>query len=1454
MAAQEEVALAPGTILQERYEILGQIGVGGFGRVYRARHLNTGQDVAVKVMRILEGPFLDRELLAARLARFRRETQLCAQLHHPNIVRLIDSGQAGERLWYSVFEYVPGQTLEQVLTEEGALPPREACHLMLQVLDALACAHGRGIIHRDIKPANIMVVSTGVRRNALVFDFNIGALDTGGQSPQIPHERLTRSGEWIGTPQYAAPEYLRGQAPTPRVDLYAWGLVFIECLTGEPAIPDGTQADVLYHQMNPAPVVLPEPLAAHPLGRLLQRVTAKNVDERNLTAEQLHKEIEALEQELDTLVIDPLNVGLSEAGRGQPSPSPALSEEGKTRQDRHRRVGESPSGDEPLAETPPEPLAQTKAERPPAAPTVLGLAGERRQVTALCCNLVARAGGSAMGLEEMEEALRAWQARWIEIAQKFQGHVVSALGEQLLFYFGYPVAKEDDAVRAAQGALDMAQKLREANAERPGTAGPRRNASRIQIDLRMGIHTGLVHVGPESAQAGPLGSGHLLGVTAKTAARLCTLAPPGGIAVSGDSAALLRRQFHLVPVDAIPEEGGLQPRMVFHLTEAPWDDSIVSLARVSALPHVGRAQELELLLGRWQQVVQGSGQCILVVGEPGIGKSSLAMELVRRIDGEGGGGGDAYRCLSGRCLPEHQSSSLRPIREVLERLLDLGQEPPGGAAGSPSGDEAEQAEKLVAWLERHGFAGRGTEGPGGASEGSGDGGVTALLAEFLDLPLGSRWSSATTGATSERRQDRLVDALVSLFVTLAEEKPLLLLVEDVHWADEATLSFLGRLMKEGMGLRMGLFLTARPEFVSPWPAAALLQLQLGRFVRGEIAEMVAAILGGKALSPAALGEIVNRTDGIPLFVEELTRTMVESGTLVEHEDRFELAAARMDLEIPSTLRGLLMARLDRLGRIKETAQLAAALGREFSHEVLCAVSPLTAAEVQADLERLVAGDLVLPVWRQRTKLYSFKHALIRDVAYESLPRRTRQELHARIAQVLEERFPELVKTQPQLLAQHHAAAEQMQEAIAYAQRALQRALQLGADAEAMAHANQALGWLSAWEDPRERARVELGIQHFLVWALHNHRGYASPALKSAVERLQALVDLVGDAPESMPALRVLCIYYQNGGQTALAYSLAERLLELARKNQDIGQEVAILPSVTAARFDAGRLVEARQFCERLLSLYDERTHRGQGPLDGLDSKVLTHAILAISLWLLGEPDQALRHAEAGMAWAGEVNHILGHLYTLYVRVTFHLFRREQAEAVRWSESFVELANRLGPGLFHATASVMHAMTQGDLEATKRLMSSSAVGLSESVTASWNCHMAELEMQKRNWAAALVRLEGSLRHIEATGIRTYLAEVHRLKGHCLFAQDRSQVEAAEAELRTALVVAREQGAKMLELRAAVTLAEIWEEQGRGREAGALVRPIYERFTEGLRLPDLLAARAVLEKGGRATPDL
>ena len=894
-AGREEAALAPGTILQERYEILSQIGVGGFGRVYRARHLNTGQDVAVKVMRILDGPVFERDVLAARLARFRRETQLCAQLHHPNIVRLIDSGQAGERLWYSVFEYVPGQTLEQVLAEEGALPPREACHLMLQVLDALACAHGSGIIHRDIKPANIMVVSTGVRRNALVFDFNIGALDTGAQAPrQISSERLTRIGEWIGTPQYAAPEYLRGQAPTPRMDLYAWGLVFIECLTGEPAIPDGTQADVLYHQMNPAPILLPEPLADHPLGRLLQRVTAKNVDERNLTAEQLHKEIEALEPELDTLVLDPFLAGSSATETVQPSP------EAKTRQDRHRKVGEPPSEKEPPAEARPEREAETRLERPAMPPTALGLAGERRQVTALCCNLVARATSPSVGFEEMEEALRSWQARWIETAQRFQGHVVSALGEQLLFYFGYPVSREDDALRAVQAALDMAQKLREETVGRPERVGPKRNTTRIQIDLRMGIHTGLVHVAPESAPSGPLGAGHLLGVTAKTAARLCGLAPIGGIAVSGDSAALLRRHYALVAVDVPPEEGGLQPRMVFHLADTPPDDPISALAKLSTLPHVGREQELELLLGRWQQVVQGSGQCILVVGESGIGKSSLAMELVRRIDG--GGGGETYRCFEGRCLPEHQSSSLRPIREVLERLLDLGQEVSGSAAGSPSGGEPEQAEKLEAWLELHGFAGQGSEGAGGLLKGGGDGEVPVLLAEFLGVSLGGRWAKPAPGPTSERRQDRLVDALVSLFVSLADEKPLLLLVEDVHWADETTLSFLGRLMKESTGLRVGLFLTARPEFVSPWPAAGLLQLQLGRLVRGEIAAMVAAILGGKALSPTALGEIVNRTDGIPLFVEELTRTMVESGTLVEEEDRFELAAARMDLEIPSTLR------------------------------------------------------------------------------------------------------------------------------------------------------------------------------------------------------------------------------------------------------------------------------------------------------------------------------------------------------------------------------------------------------------------------------------------------------------------------------------------------------------------------------------------------------------------------
>ena len=968
-----DVTSGRGDVFEGRYEILHALRTGGFADVYKAQQLATGQQVAIKIMhRTGSRSSADAE---RRNARFRREIRLCGRLHHPNIVGLIDSGQTDDGQLYIVFEFVPGQNLADVLAEEGALDPSEARHLMLQVLDALGCAHGQGVVHRDLKPANIMIVPTGARRNALVLDFGIGALTAAASEGDA---RLTGSNEIVCTPSYAAPEQVRGMAPTARSDLYAWGLVFLECLTGRPAITGGSLQEVLLEQVSAAPIAIPASLLGHPVGGILRQATIKDVAGRDVTADSLLRDLEACD--MDGLRREAATELRAPSWDGQ-NPAP-----------RTMRVSRTPQ------RTPPED-GEGWTATPGDVDDVVSLRrleGERRPLTVVCCALTATGPGlEAVDVEEVDEALGEEQEICAEIARRHRGSIAGALGERVLLYFGHPAAQEDDALRAARAALEIVAEARARSASLTAERG-------VALEARIGIHTGLV-----IAREGQ-GNAQVLGTTTQIAAQLSALAAPGSIAASGETRRLLRDHFVFEAEGARRLAGIARPVEVYRLEEeiaAP--SSPRSSAESDTARLVGRIQELELLLQRWCQTQQGIGQCVLLTGGQGIGKSRLAHELVRRIRC------DAHVCLECRCAEEIRHVALRPVIDMVERHLELGGE---GAE--------EKLERIEALLERHGCNLVET---------------VPLLAGLLSVPFADRY--AALEGSPQRQKERKLNLLLSLLCEMAEQQPVLLVAEDLHWADPLTLEWIGALVEEVASTRIMALFTARPELSPPWQTSGMLQIQLGRLDRDDVDQMVGDLTDGRSLPGPVLEQISDRADGVPLFIEELTRMVIESTAPAGPDGRSTPAPRLSELAIPTTLRGLLTARLDRLGRAKETIQIAAALGREFSHDVLAAVSNLDEAALRADLDKLVAADLVHRRRRVNAPMYVFKHGLIRDAAYESLPRRARLRVHASIARTLEERFPEVARTRPGVLAQHYAAADQKRAAIPYAERAAERARQ-----------------------------------------------------------------------------------------------------------------------------------------------------------------------------------------------------------------------------------------------------------------------------------------------------------------------------------------------------------------------------------------------------------------------------
>ncbi|WP_437672099.1 TOMM system kinase/cyclase fusion protein [Sorangium sp. So ce131] len=1424
-----------GEAFQTRYELLAELGQGGFGVVYKARQVATGQPVAVKLLR-LHGNRVGQADDARRLARFQREMQLCGQMHHPNIVRLLDSGRADGGAVYSVFEYIPGKTLAQVIAEEGALSAVEARHFMLQLLDALACAHAQGVVHRDLKPSNIMVVPTGARRNVLVLDFGIGTLT---EDASVDETRITLTSESIGTPAYASPEQLRGLTLTPSSDLYAWGLVFLECLTGQRIMQGETVAEVMFHQLSPQPVPIPPAIADHPLGRLLRRATAKEPAMRDVTTDGLLRELEACDLSevrtpLDlgrehqpigwatavtqhaatqhdiaspepTLIAPHLGAGaVRGGGRGGASPPggapprgtpPGAAPPGGTPPGSTLREGTPPRGTPPPGGTPPGGTPPGGTPPSGSTPSQGLIEGERRQITVVCCALAASSvRRGAVDAEELDQIVGLQQEACAEIARRFEGHAASALGDASLFYFGYPRAREDDARRAALAALRMVADVRRQSAAREAERG-------VRVDLRVGVHTGMV-VARELRPSPSAGPGYVVGTTPKLASRLSALAQPGSVLVSGDAYRLLRGHFALEPDGVRPLDGGGSVE-VYQLAEG-------EPAAGAQTPLVGRKRELDTLLERWIRARSGSGQAVLVTGEPGIGKTRLVRELGERLRA------DAHTWLECRCAPDAANSALYPIVDLIERLLD-----PGRSAG-----RAASAERLEAWLSGHGFD---------LAE------AMPLFASLLSIPLPQRFRPLD--ATPQKQRELTRDAILSLLFEMAEREPVVLVVEDLHWADPTTLELLEQLVAEAPSSRLLAVFCARSEGSPAWSSAAVLPIQLGRLERPEIEQMAAKVTGGRALPPEVIEAVAGRTDGVPLFVEELVRMMIDSGALAEQDGRYALAAPLSGAEIPSTLRDLLTARLDRLGRAKATAQVAAAIGREFTFDLLAAVSPQGGAAVQEDIERLIAADVVHRKRRLRSPAYLFKHALIRDAAYDSMLKRSRREVHARIAEALERLSPDLVEERPELMALHHGAAEQTRQALGYAHRAAASALGRSANAEAIAHARQAIGWLDAVADERERAERELAMNGIITPALMATKGFTSPEYAATLERSQALIDALGDRQEMFPTLWAIALLHYGSNRRAEARGVAERLLSLAEGAGDAARQVAVLPVLAHLRFTEGQLDGARSCCERAIAIFDPAAHGGHAFTYGSDPAGTAHAMVSSLLWMMGDPERSAEHEALALARIDALGHAQTSGGVLFALATLHHYRRDRGRAIAITDRLRELSSRQPMPFNLAYGNLVRAWADADLEGASQALGFVEAAGQRSGWSYWSSILAEIESALGRHDAALERLDRCVAQVEETGTVFYLPELLRLQGACQLARGAGP-DVAEACFRRAAEAARAQGARAFELRATVALCRALAAGGRAAEARGLLSTSLGAFSPGLALPELTEARALL----------
>jgi len=725
-----------------------------------------------------------------------------------------------------------------------------------------------------------------------------------------------------------------------------------------------------------------------------------------------------------------------------------------------------------------------------------------------------------------------------------------------------------------------------------------------------------------------------------------------------------------------------------------------------------------------------------------------------------------------------------------------------------------------------------------------------LFATLLSLPLSADYT--LMHVSPEQQRQKTLHAFLTIFLRIAAQQPVLFVMEDLHWIDPTTLELLSLLVDQGPTVRILALFTCRPDFSPPWTGRShLTQVTLARLPRRQATEMTGEVARGKALPAEVVEQVVAKTDGVPLFVEELTKMVLESGLLQEQENRYALTGPLPPLAIPTTLHDSLMARLDRLATVKGLAQLGATLGREFSYELLHAVSPWDEETLRRGLSQLVETEFLYQQGLPPQATYLFKHALIQETAYQSLLRSTRQQHHQRIAQVLEAHFPESCETQPELLAHHYTEAGLSAQAIPYWQRAGQRAIERSAYPEALAHLSKGLEVLRTLTDTPARAQQELGLQIALGQTWMAAKGQGVLEVERAYTRARELCQQVGETPELFPVLWGLWRFYLVRAEYQTARELAEQCLSLAQRIQDTALLLVAHHALGTSAYFCGEVSQARAHLEQGIALYNRQQHHHLAFRYGLDLGVWCLAYGAWPLWLLGYPEQALQRSQEALTLAQKLAHPFSLAHAMYYMAYLHYFRREWQAAQEQAEAAMVLASEKGfpqmvaTGMFtRGWALAMQGQGEEGIAQLQQGLAAFRAAAGDLDRPRCLAHLAEAYGQVGQIEAGLTTLAEALATAHKTGDRYWEAELYRLKGELLLGQA-SPTEEVEACFRQAIEIARHQQAKSLELRAATSLSRLWQCQGKRAEAHDLLAPIYDWFTEGFDTTDLQEAKALLD---------
>ena len=972
------------------------------------------------------------------------------------------------------------------------------------------------------------------------------------------------------------------------------------------------------------------------------------------------------------------------------------------------------------------PISETAASAPSASAKMD--TAERRQVTVMFSDLVGSTALSArMDPEDLREVISAYQKCVAQVVQRFGGFVAKYMGDGVLVYFGYPQAHEDDAERAVRAGLELVTAV---NALKAGAS----------LQTRVGIATGLVVVG-DLIGSGDAQERGIVGETPNLAARLQGIAEPNMVVIAGDTRKLLGNLFELEDLGPKDLKGIAGPvRAWAALRTSSAEGRFEALHAGGLTELVGREEELELLLRRWSKAKTGESQVVLFSGEAGIGKSRLTAALLEHLASE------PHTRLRYFCSPQHTDSAFYPIIGQMERAAGLAH------------DDTAQAKlgKLDALLAQ-------------TSTSTED---AALFAEMLSLPNDGRYPKLDL--TPELRRQRTLGALVAQMEALAKRNPVLMIFEDTHWIDPTSLEVLGRVADRIRSLRVLLLVTFRPEFDAPWVGRPhVTALTLNRLGERDISAMIDRVVGNKLLPGKIRQDIIERTDGIPLFVEEMTKAVLEAGS----ENAAQRTAASIPLSalaVPASLQASLMARLDRLGPAKEIGQIGSAIGREFSHALLAAVVGKSKVELASALDRLIVAGLLFRFGVPPDATYLFKHALVQDAAYSTLLRSRRQQLHGRIATTLESQFPEIAAGQPEIVARHYTEAVLSDAAIDWWSKAGELALRRSAFAEAVVHLDRAIGLAEGLVDnPAHRLR-KLRLQTVYAQALVHARGQGAAETNAAFARARELASGVDNPAERFPAYYGLWTGAYNRADLASMRELAQRF-QFDAERWPGSPELGIAHRVFGITcWFAGDFLGAREHLASALSNYDHERDRHMVTGYAWDPGIPAMFYFALATWALGGVRHAVDQIDEALRVAAKGGHVPTLAYAHVCAAVFAAIHRNPGPVAQHAETVLALARKhvlpqfvaIGTSLLgwaHWSSGSRHG--EGEMRDGLALMRAGGIRTFEtffgnSCLLSWNSSSGQTE-------ASFATLNAQLALIEQTGQRSFEADAHRLRGKLMF---------------------------------------------------------------------------------------